>query len=192
MPKETGIIIPAERVESRILVNRGQKVILDSDLAYLYEVTTRRLNEQVKRNKERFPADFMFRLCKKEFENLKSQFATSSSTWGGRRKLPYAFTEHGAIMAASVLNSQRAVQASIYVVRAFVRLRQMLATHKELAQKFEELERKLQTHDKQIRDLVIAIRELMLPVETKPKKQIGYHTELEGHKKQTKKPKARK
>ena len=91
MPKQTGIIIPAERVESRILVIRGQKVILDSDLAYLYEVTTRRLNEQVKRNKERFPADFMFRLCKKEFENLKSQFATSSSTWGGRRKLPYAF-----------------------------------------------------------------------------------------------------
>ncbi len=192
MAKETSIIIPSEQVENLIFVIRGQKIILDSDLAQLYEVTTRRLNEQVKRNKERFPDDFMFRLCKEEFENLKSQFATSNSTWGGRRKLPYAFTEHGAIMAASVLNSQRSVQASIYVVRAFVKLRQMLATHKELAHKFEELERKLQTHDKQIQPLVTAIRELMLPPQTKPKKQIGYLTELKGHKQQNKRAKAKK
>jgi hypothetical protein len=191
VPKNTDITIPVERVEQRIFVIRGQKVILDSDLATLYGVTTARLNEQVKRNKERFPVDFMFQLCKEEFGNLKSQFATSSSMWGGRRKLPYAFTEHGAIMAASVLNSQRAIHVSVYVVRAFVRLRQVLATHKELAQKLEELEQKLQTHDKRIRALIFTIRELMHPAESSPKTPIGYQSELEPHQKQVKKAKAR-
>jgi hypothetical protein len=124
MATKQSAIVLIERAESKILLIRDQKVILDSDLALLYGVTTSRLNEQVRRNIERFPDDFMFLLTKEEFDNLKSQFATSSSGWGGRRKLPYAFTEHGAIIAASVLNSERAVQASIFVVRAFVKMRQ--------------------------------------------------------------------
>ena len=120
-------IVPVEHVQSKILLIRGQKVILDADLAGLYGVATSRLNEQVKRNIRRFPPDFAFRLTRDELAHLKSHSAISSPTWGGRRKLPYAFTEHGAIMAAGVLNSERAVQASIFVVRAFVRLKQMLA-----------------------------------------------------------------
>ncbi|MBN1916968.1 MAG: ORF6N domain-containing protein [Verrucomicrobia bacterium] len=155
-------LVPLERVESRILVIRGQKVIVDSDLAELYEVTTTRLNEQLRRNMDRFPPDFAFQLTQKEFRNLMSQSATSSR-WGGRRKLPYAFTEHGAIMAASVLNSARAVEVSIFVVRAFVRLREVIASHKELARKLEELERKLATHDEQILMLLGAIRQLATP-----------------------------
>src|SRR5438874_4532236 len=136
-------LIPAERIEQAILLIRGHKVMLDSDLADLYGVTTSRLNEQVKGNRDRFSDDFIFRLTPKEFKDLKSQSATSSSQWGGRRKLPLAFTEHGAVMAANVLNNPVAVSASIQVVRAFVRLRQILATHKDLARKLEELERKL-------------------------------------------------
>ena len=129
--------ISAQALAGRIVVIRGQRVLLDSDLAELYEVETRRLNEQVKRNIGRFPVDFMFKLTSDEFENLKSQFATSS--WGGRRKLPMAFTEHGAIMAASVLNSDRAVQTSVYVVRAFVQLRAVLLDHKALPDKLARL-----------------------------------------------------
>jgi ORF6N domain len=132
-------IIPIEHVQSKILLIRGQKVILDSDLAELYSVATSRLNEQVKRNIERFPPDFAFRLSKDEFAHLKSHSATSSSTWGGRRKLPYAFTEHGVIMAAGVLNSERAVQVSVFVVRAFVRLKQMLTPYKDLIPSQEAL-----------------------------------------------------
>jgi hypothetical protein len=191
VPKNTDITIPVERVEQRIFVIRGQKVILDSDLAGLYGVETRVLNQAVKRNIGRFPTDFTFQVSSGEFENLKSQFVISSSMRGGRRKLPYAFTEHGAIMAASVLNSQRAIQASVYVVRAFVRLRQVLATHKELAQKLDELEQKLQTHDKKIRALIFTIRELMHPAESSPKTPIGYQSELEPHQKQVKKARAR-
>lgn len=176
MPKEQSAIIPIERVENKILLIRGQKVILDSDLAALYGVTTSRLNEQVKRNNERFPDDFMFQLTKDETDYLMSQFATSSSRWGGRRKLPYAFTEHGAIMAASVLNSQQAVQVSIFVVRAFVKLRRLLAPYKELAKKLRELEEKLKTHDKHIIALVDAIRLLMPPPEQKPKQPFGFHS----------------
>jgi hypothetical protein len=115
--------VPPERIEEVILLTRGQKVILDFDLAEIYGVETRRLNEQVRRNIDRFPADFMFQLTPEESANLKSHFATSSSIWGGRRKLPQAFTEHGAIMAAAVLNSPRAVEMSVFVVRAFIRLR---------------------------------------------------------------------
>ena len=128
----------------------------------------------MKRNIDRFPLDFAFQLTRDEFSNLRFHFGTSS--WGGRKYLPYAFTEHGAIMAAGILNSERAVQASIYVVRAFVRLRQLLTTHKELAQKLIELEQKLQGHDKQIRVLVEAIRQLMLPPEAKPKRPFGFHS----------------
>ena len=155
---------------------RGQKVIMDADLAILYGVETRRLNEQVKRNSDRFPEDFMFRLSVAEFENLKSHFATSSVGWGGRRSLPYAFTEHGAIMAASVLNTTKAVEVSVYVVRAFVRIREYLATHKQLANKLVELERKIGTHDQAIQSLMDAIHRLMTPP-VKPKRRIGFHSD---------------
>ncbi len=167
-------IIPAERVENLIVLLRGQKVIIDSDLAELYGVTTKRLNEQVKRNIQRFPDDFMFLLTKDEFANLKSQFATSSSSWGGKRKLPNAFTEHGAVMAASVLNSERAVAVSIYVVRAFIKLREMMAPYKEFAKKLKQFEKKLQTHDKHIVGLAEIIQTLMPPHDTKPKEPFGF------------------
>lgn len=148
---------------------RGQKVILDEHLAALYGVETRRLNEQVKRNRDRFPGDFMYQLTLREFGDLKSQFATSSQ-WGGRRKPPYAFTEHGAIMAATVLNSPRAVRVSIEVVRTFVRLRQMLATHKDLARKLAALEKK---YDVQFKVVFDAIRQLMASPEPK-RRPIGF------------------
>jgi ORF6N domain len=143
MSQDTGASpATSHRIESRILTIRGQKVIIDADLAELYGVETRRLNEQVRRNQDRFPADFIFALTVEEFTDLKSQFATSS--WGGRRKLPLAFTEHGAIMTATVLSSPRAVEMSVYVVRAFVQLREVLATHKDLAAKLATLERQIQ------------------------------------------------
>ncbi|MCU0914888.1 MAG: ORF6N domain-containing protein [Planctomycetes bacterium] len=167
-------IVPVEQVQTRILTIRGQRVILDADLAQLYGVTTSRLNEQVKRNRERFPADFAFRLNWEESDNLKSHFATSSSSWGGRRKLPYAFTEHGAIMAASVLSSPQAVQTSIFVVRAFVQLRQMLVPYKELMARLECLEKTVGTHDRQITAIVAAIRQLMPPPEEPPREPFGF------------------
>jgi hypothetical protein len=171
---EATSIVPVERVQARILTIRGQRVILDSDLAGLYGVTTSRLNEQVRRNIERFPVDFAFRLSREEFDGLKSHFATSSSAWGGRRKLPYAFTEHGAIMAASVLNSKQAVQTSIFVVRAFVQLKQMLVPYKELMARLEHLEETVGTHDRQITAIVDAIRLLMPPPEEPPKEAFGF------------------
>jgi len=150
--------------------------MLDADLATLYGVQTRRLNEQVRRNTERFPEDFVFQLTPAEFAHLKSQFATSS--WGGRRKLPLAFTEHGAIMAAMVLNSPRATEVSVYVVRAFVQLRDTLIAHKELAQRLDELEarieRKLSSHDQAIAGILDAIRKLMTPPEPGKKRPIGF------------------
>ena len=172
--KDTSLVL-VEQVQSKILFIRGEKVILDSDLAALYGVPTGRLNEQVKRNRERFPTDFMFQLTAEEVKVLRSQIATSNKGRGGRRYKPYAFTEHGAIMAASVLNSERAVQASIFVVRAFVKLRQMLAPYKELMGKLDQLEEKLQTHDKQIIAIVEAIKLLMPSPEDKPKKPFGFH-----------------
>ena len=163
MPKRHGT--PAFAVESRILILRRQKVILDVDLAELYGVTVKRLNQQVARNLERFPSDFMFQLNSKEHKSLRLQFATSNKGRGGRRYAPYAFTEHGAIMPATVLNSARAVQMSVFVVRAFVRLREMLATNRRLAGKIYELENRLDTHDSVIQDLIEAIKELMTPEE---------------------------
>ena len=162
--------IPIERVEQAILVIRGEKVILDMELANLYGVETRSLIQAVKRNTKRFPKDFMFQLTRTEFDSLRSQFVISKGR-GGRRFLPYAFSEHGAIMAANVLNSERAVAASVQVVRAFVRLRQMLASNAELARKLEELERK---YDQQFKVVFDAIRQLMTPPEPK-RKQIGFH-----------------
>lgn len=171
--------VSPERIEAMIMLLRGERVILDSDLARLYGVSTGRLNEQVRRNAARFPEDFVFHLAAKEFANLKSQSATSSSGWGGRRKPPWAFTEHGAIMAANVLNSRRAVQVSVFVVRAFVRLRRMMVQHKELAARLDELERKLKGHDRQIIALVDAIRQLMAPPPAPPRKRIGFQAEAE-------------
>jgi hypothetical protein len=161
MPKLHGA--SAFAVESRILFLRHQRIILDADLAQLYGVTVKRLNQQVARNQERFPSDFTFQLNSKEYESLRLQFATSNKRRGGRRYLPYAFTEHGAIMAATVLNSERAVQMSVFVVRAFVRLREMLATNRRLAGKIDELENRLDTHDSAIVDLFAVIKSLMIP-----------------------------
>lgn len=160
-------LAPVETITRAILVLRGHRVLLDVELAALYGVTTKRLNEQVKRNVERFPEDFMFQLTAQEAAGLRSQIATSKSTTsrGGRRYLPYAFTEHGAIQAANVLNSPRAVEMSIYVVRAFVQLRELLASNKDLARRLDQLEarieKKLATHDEAIGAMLSAIRELM-------------------------------
>ena len=173
--------LPVEIIAQSILVLRGQKVLLDTDLAELYEVTTKRFNEQVRRNLERFPADFMFRLTEEEWVALRSQFATLKGGRGQHRKyLPYAFTEHGAIMAATILNSPRATEVSVYVVRAFVELRELLTGNKELALKLAELEsrieRKLDSHDQAIAGLINAIRELMRPPEPTKKHPIGFVT----------------
>jgi hypothetical protein len=157
-------IILAKRVGSKILILRNQKVILDTDLAELYGVPVKRLNEQLKRNPKRFPPDFLFTLTRAEHQNLRSQNATSSSAHGGRRYLPHAFTEHGAIMAATVLNSKLAIEMSIFVVRAFVQMRQALVVNQHVVSKLAELEARLDNHDDEIQDLVEAIRELMAPL----------------------------
>jgi hypothetical protein len=170
-------IAPIGQIEDRIYVLRGKRVMLDSDLAVLYGVTTSRLNEQVSRNPDRFPEDFAFQLEKQEVTNLMSQIATSSGSprrHGGRRKTPRVFTEHGAIMVASVLNSPRAVEVSVFVVRAFVKLRELAMAHKEIGQKLNQLERKVAGHDEAIAGLIRAIRELMIPPEPKRKRPIGF------------------
>jgi len=169
-----------EDITHAILVLRGQRVILDRDLAAIYGVTTKRLNEQVKRNAERFPEDFMFQLTPEEAELSRSQFATLKPGRGQNIKYrPYAFTEHGAIQAANVLSSPRAIKMGVFVVRAFVKLRQMLASNKELPQKVDELERKLQTHDRAIVDILKAIRQLMNPLPP-ARRSIGFTADLEG------------
>lgn len=159
-PVKALVRVPDERIENAILLLRGEKVILDADLAALYGVTTKRLNEQVKRNQGRFPPDFMFRLTREEFTALRSQFATSNSGSGGRRYPPHVFTEHGAIMAANVLSSERAVNMSILVVRAFLRLRRILASHTELSRKLDELEKR---YDSQFTQIFAALRALVAP-----------------------------
>src|ERR1035438_5904372 len=155
-------VIPVERIASRIYLIRGEKVILDSDLAELYGVATSRLNEQFKRNRDRFPPDFAFQLSKDEFDSLMSQIAISNAGRGGRRKLPWVFTEHGVAMLSSVLRSKRAVQVSIGIVRTFVRLREILATHQDVA-------RKLMEHDRQIANLYSAVEKLLALPEPKKK-----------------------
>ena len=160
-----------QRIEDRIYFIRKFRIMLDSDLAELYGVTTKRLNEQVKRNADRFPSDFMFVLTGKEFDNLKSQIATSR--WGGRRKLPFVFTEYGALMLASVLNSPIAIRGSIQVVRAFMYLRQMLENNKKLSVKLKELENKVGDHSIDINTLFEAIRQLMNPSQLS-RKRIGF------------------
>jgi hypothetical protein len=150
--------LTAKPIESQIFLVRCQKVLIDSDLAALYGVEVRAFNQAVRRNKNRFPPDFVFQLTAKEHSNLRSQSVISSSSHGGRRYLPSVFTEHGAIMAASVLNSRRAVEMSIFVVRAFVHLRETLKAHRALASKLAELEQRLETHDTAIEEIIDAIR----------------------------------
>lgn len=179
--KEANIAVAVDAIAGRIVTLRGQRVIVDADLAALYGVETKRLNEQVRRNVERFPADFLFTLDQAEWEALRSQFATLKTGRGQHRKyLPYAFTEHGAIMAATVLNSPRAVEVSIYVVRAFVQLRELLSGHKELAKRLDQLEarmeRKLLTQDQAIAGILDAIRQLMVPPPAPKKRPIGFVT----------------
>jgi hypothetical protein len=155
-------LVPTEEITSAILVLRGHRVLLDSELATLYRVTTKRFNEQVRRNRKRFPADFMFQLTAEESSSLRSQFATLKPGRGQHRKyLPYVFTEHGAIMAATILNSPRAIEMSVYIVRAFVQLRELLASKTPLARKLNELEGKLKNHDEAITAILSTIRELM-------------------------------
>jgi cell division septum initiation protein DivIVA len=153
----------AVSIDLRILILRRQRVILDTALADLYNVPVKRLNEQAKRNRKRFPVDFMFQLTARENKSLRSQFATANIGRGGRRSLPYAFTEHGAIMAATVLNSEQAVEMSVFVVRAFIRLRQMLAANRELADRIAELEKHLDSHDGAIQEIINVIKKLMKP-----------------------------
>jgi hypothetical protein len=148
MHEINSLTVPEEVIMSKIYLIRGHKVMLDRDLAELYGVETRRLNEQVKRNLDRFPADFMFQLNQKEFENLKSQFATSS--WGGRRKLPYAFTEHGVLMLSSVLNSDKATRVNIQIMRIYVKIRQLITLNKDILERLEAIENKFTGHDEKI------------------------------------------
>ena len=160
MPKKRKELTVLGPVEPLIREIRGERVMLDSDLASIYGVPTKRLNEQVRRNADRFPPDFVLQLTKQEAENLRSQNATSSSAYGGRRYLPYAFTEHGAIMAANVLSSRRAVEMSIHVIRAFVTLRREAGRYAELAHKLAALERNQQLHGEDIRMILAALRQL--------------------------------
>ena len=165
-------LVPVERIEKSILLIRGHKVMLDGDLAELYGVTTAALNQAVKRNIGRFPEDFAFQLTEDEFASLISQIVTSKTGRGGRRKLPWAFTEHGILMLSSVLRSDRAVQANIQIMRTFTRMRQMLASNKGLMQKILSMEKK---YDEQFKKVFQAIYQLMIE-EEKPKHQIGFKT----------------
>ena len=170
---ESKSVVPVGKIENRILLIKGEKVIIDADLAEFYGVPTKRLNEQVKRNKDRFPHDFMFQLSPDEkaevvancdhLENLKYS-----------RALPYAFTEHGAIMAAGVLNTSRAIEVSVFIVRAFVKVRQMVAGHKDLQRKIAQIERRLTDHDEKIIELVNLIKQLLNPEPPPKKRRIGY------------------
>lgn len=166
-------LIPIERVESKIFLIRGQKVMIDRDLAELYRVETRTLKQAVKRNIKRFPEDFMFQLNQSEFEDWRSQFVMSNSDRMGLRWKPFVFTEQGIAMLSSVLKSERAIRMNIIIMRAFVKLRQILVSHTELAQKFKELEGRVDKHDSDIREIFDAIRK-MLTIEEKPKRKIGF------------------
>ena len=175
------LVRSVEDITRSVLVLRGHRVLLDAELAALYGVSTTRLNQQVRRNHRRFPEDFIFQLTASEYTALMLQNATSKPSRGGRRKLPLAFTEHGAIMTATVLNSPRAVEMSVYVVRAFVKLREMLASNKELARRFVQLEarldKKLSRHDETIAAILSAIRKLMHPRVPK-RRPIGFTADL--------------
>ena len=174
MLKKPNEIVPEERILQFIMVIRGEKVILDSDLARLYGVETRRRNEQVRRNIDKFPDDFVFEMTNEEFSNLKSQIATSSSKWGGRRKPPLVFTEHGALQAANVLNSPQANKMSVFIIRAFIRLREMVLTNEKLARKVDQLESRVSDHDEILVDLIKEIRKLVETPKPGNKRSIGF------------------
>ena len=167
--------VPVQLIERRIYLIRGHKVMLDSHLADLYQVETRVLNQAVRRNADRFPEDFMFQLTPEEIDSLRSQFVISNVSRGGRRYLPYAFTEQGVAMLSSVLNSKRAIQVNIAIMRAFVHLREILATHKDVAHKLEEIERTQKEHGVHINAIWKAIQKLIGPPD-KPKRRIGFHS----------------
>jgi len=163
-------LIPQEVIQNKIFLVRGQKVMFDKDLAELYGVDTRYLTRQVRRHLDRFPSDFLLTLSRQEVTNLKCQFGTSS--WGGTRKPPFAFTEHGILMLSSVLNSKRAIQVNIQIMRTFTKLREMLVSNRELRHKIEEMEKK---YDRQFQIVFQAIKELLEPPTPKPKRPIGFH-----------------
>lgn len=175
MKNDSKTLIPIEIIERRICLIRGMKVMLDSDLAFLYKVPTKALNLAVKRNRNRFPSDFTFQLNNKESEFLRLQIETSKKGRGGRRYLPHAFTEQGVAMLSSVLKSERAVQVNIAIMRAFVKLREIMATHKDLARKIENLEKKYNKHDRDIQIVFQAIKQLIDPPAPKiPKEPMGF------------------
>ena len=157
--KELQTLVMEQKILNRIFVIRGQKIMLDEDLAEMYKVETKRLNEQVKRNQKRFPRDFMFTLTEKEYENLKSQFATSS--WGGRRKLPNAFTEQGIAMLSSILNSDVAIAVNIRIIRVFTKLREYALTHKEILLQLAKLEKEVKGNSKDIENIFMVLKELI-------------------------------
>ena len=170
--KTNEVSIPEEVIISKIYLIRSHKVMVDSDLAELYGVETKRLNEQIKRNQDRFPGDFMFTLTAEEWQNLKSQNATSRS-WGGRRKLPNVFTEHGVLMLSSVLNSEQAIKTNIQIMRIYTKMRQMLITHQDLLLKFNELEAKVGKHDQSISQIFAYLKQL-LQEQSEPREPIGF------------------
>ena len=171
-----GELVIGEVIENKIYLIRGHKVMIDKDLAMLYGVCTKNLNKAIKRNINRFPEDFMFQLTTDEFESLRFQFGTSKQGRGGRRYAPYVFTEHGVAMLSSVLNSERAISINIAIMRTFAKLRHILATHKDLAEKLDKLENKTKKHDENILVIFEAIRQLMDPPPAPPKPRIGFHT----------------
>lgn len=168
------VIVPDELIMNNIYLIRGQKVMIDHDLAKLYQVEKKRLNEQVSRNKERFPGDFMFQLNKEEFQNLKSQIATSS--WGGLRKLPFAFTEQGVAMLSGILNSQTAIRVNIQIIRVFTKMRELLMANKDILLQLEKVEKKLTKHDDEIILIFQYLKKLLKPPQT-PRERIGFRKE---------------
>ena len=181
-PQKSMYIIPQERIENKILLIRGKKVMLDEDLAELYGVSTGNLNKAVNRNLDRFPSDFMCQLTKDEAESLRFQIGISNKGRGGRRYLPFVFTQEGVAMLSSVLSSKRAIHVNIQIMRAFVRLRELMISHKDLAHKLDEFERKFKEHDKSILLIFKAIKELLQKPEdpVKPKVGIGFHVDKQG------------
>lgn len=167
-------MLSLEQVADRIVTLRGERVMLDADLARLYGVPTKRLKEQARRNSNRFPRDFLIRLTRQEVARLRSQIATSNEGRGGTRYVPFAFTEHGAIMAANVLNSARAIEMSVYVVRAFIQLRRATLASKEIGARLDELERKVGTHDRAVAHILEALRRLTDPPEAPKRRGIGF------------------
>lgn len=172
--KELQALVEEQKILNRIYVIRGQKIMLDEDLAEMYRVETRRLNEQVKRNSKRFPKDFMFTLTAKEYENLKSQNATSRS-WGGRRKLPNAFTEQGVAMLSSILNSDVAIEVNIRIIRVFTRLREYALTHREILVQLGKLEKEVKGNSKDIENIFMVLKELIEKQSKSPaRNKIGF------------------